>query len=281
MFLRIADPFRYKLRRGTLAQWLFKDPVLLDGEPGIEKGTGKWKVGDGKTKWSLLPYMSGGGGEPGPQGPPGPQGIQGLDGPQGAQGIQGIPGAPGADGEDGTDGAPGPQGIQGPPGPPGDDGAPGPQGIQGPPGVDGADGAQGIQGIQGIQGPPGEDGVDGAQGPPGTSWSAGTWVNVTLGTNITADGTRYTPGSRLEGSDVSRLRGQLIVGTGGVAANAIVATLADSAHHPNLPVQFMARTASANFLLNINTSGEISVASGLAAASTFSLDGINFYSGVN
>lgn len=278
MHWRFKDPFRFQFRRGTLAQWLTKDPVLLDGEPAVEKVTGKLKIGDGTTKYSLLPYIAGGG-EPGPQGPPGPQGEQGLDGPQGAQGIPGLPGPPGADGEDGTDGAPGPQGIPGVPGPPGDDGAPGPQGIQGPPGLQGDPGPQGIQGLPGEDGEQGPQGIQGPPGEDGTSWSAEAWVNGTLGTNITADGARYTPGSRLEGGDVTRLRGHLVVGGAGISANAIVMTLPTASHRPKAPVQFIARTASANFLVNINTNGEISVASGLGAGTSFALDGINFYSG--
>lgn len=156
------------------------------------------------------------------------------------------------------------------------------EGSVGPEGPQGETGPQGPEGPQGIQGPTGDTGAQGIQGPPGTngtSWSAGAWVNGTLGTNITADGTHYVPGSRLEGGDVTRLRGQLVVGGAGITANAVVMTIADASHRPDAPVQFIARTGSANFLVNIATNGEVSVSSGLAAASTFALDGITFYSG--
>lgn len=49
---------RIQLRRGTAAQWIDADPVLALGEAGIETDTQLWKVGDGTTIWTELPYMS-------------------------------------------------------------------------------------------------------------------------------------------------------------------------------------------------------------------------------
>lgn len=50
-------------RRGTASEWELIDPVLMEGELGIEYpdtgiGTGlcKFKLGDGFKKWSELPY---------------------------------------------------------------------------------------------------------------------------------------------------------------------------------------------------------------------------------
>jgi hypothetical protein len=50
-------------RRGTKSEWEVIDPILFEGEFGIEfpdsgVGTGlcKFKIGDGTTKWSELPY---------------------------------------------------------------------------------------------------------------------------------------------------------------------------------------------------------------------------------
>lgn len=43
---------RYK----TQAEWVSQDPVLRVDEPGFEEDTGKVKIGDGSTKWTLLPY---------------------------------------------------------------------------------------------------------------------------------------------------------------------------------------------------------------------------------
>ena len=49
-------------RKGTAAQWNLYDPVLMDGELGIEipedptYGCAKIKLGDGATNWRNLPY---------------------------------------------------------------------------------------------------------------------------------------------------------------------------------------------------------------------------------
>ena len=57
---------RIQLRRGTAAEWTAANPVLGDGEPGVEKDTGKVKYGNGTAAWSALAYASAG-----PQGPAG------------------------------------------------------------------------------------------------------------------------------------------------------------------------------------------------------------------
>ena len=46
------------LRRGTAAEWTASNPILLEGEVGIETDTKKLKVGDGLTAWSSLPYIT-------------------------------------------------------------------------------------------------------------------------------------------------------------------------------------------------------------------------------
>lgn len=46
-----------RLRRRTASGWMGTDPVLGPGEPGLEKDTGKLKIGNGVTKWSDLPYF--------------------------------------------------------------------------------------------------------------------------------------------------------------------------------------------------------------------------------
>lgn len=48
-----------KVRRGTAAAWTSANPTLADGEIGYETDTGKMKVGDGFTQWTLLSYQSG------------------------------------------------------------------------------------------------------------------------------------------------------------------------------------------------------------------------------
>lgn len=52
----MADiPSRFKLRRGTAAQWSV-NPVLAAGEPGWETDTKKLRIGDGVTPFLSLPY---------------------------------------------------------------------------------------------------------------------------------------------------------------------------------------------------------------------------------
>ena len=85
-------------RRGLASEWVSVNPILAEGEPGYEKDTGKFKVGNGINYWNDLPYSSG------------------IQGETGSQGLQGIPGVDGADGSQGIQGPQGEQGIQGVPG---------------------------------------------------------------------------------------------------------------------------------------------------------------------
>lgn len=52
----MSSTARIRLRRDTAANWTAEDPVLLNGEMGIETDTRKYKVGDGTTVWSGLSY---------------------------------------------------------------------------------------------------------------------------------------------------------------------------------------------------------------------------------
>lgn len=45
-----------QLRRDTAANWTAADPVLAQGELGIETDTRYAKLGDGITNWVSLPY---------------------------------------------------------------------------------------------------------------------------------------------------------------------------------------------------------------------------------
>ena len=51
---------RIQLRRDTAANWTRENPILSQGEPGLETDTNKIKYGDGSTSWAGLPYASGG-----------------------------------------------------------------------------------------------------------------------------------------------------------------------------------------------------------------------------
>ncbi len=48
---------RIQIRRGTAAEWAAANPVLMEGELGVELDTGKWKTGDGVRAWSDLDYV--------------------------------------------------------------------------------------------------------------------------------------------------------------------------------------------------------------------------------
>jgi len=161
-----------KNRRGTTQEWDTANPVLHDGEIGVATDLNNFKMGDGVTHWSDLPYFIAQddlGDLKGDQGDPGPQGPQGIKGDTGSQGPQGIQG---------------PKGDQGDPGPAGADGLDGAQGPQGDPGPAGADGLDGAQGPQGDPGPAGADGLQGPQGDPGPAGALsydwlGTWNDTT------------------------------------------------------------------------------------------------------
>jgi hypothetical protein len=51
-----------KLRRGTAAQWTASNPILAEGEMGLETDTRKFKVGTGVGAWNSLTYWGGSGG---------------------------------------------------------------------------------------------------------------------------------------------------------------------------------------------------------------------------
>jgi hypothetical protein len=76
---------KIQLRRGTASEWTSANPVLMQGEMGVETDTLKVKIGNGSTVWASLPYFT--------------QGVQGIQGEQGDQGIQGEQGEQGPVGE--------------------------------------------------------------------------------------------------------------------------------------------------------------------------------------
>lgn len=47
----------YRLKRGTAQDFLDRNPILDQGEPGFEYDTYRLKIGDGHTPWNLLPYI--------------------------------------------------------------------------------------------------------------------------------------------------------------------------------------------------------------------------------
>ena len=51
---------RIKFRRDTAANWTENNPILANGEPGLETDTRKIKYGDGTTHWADLDYADNG-----------------------------------------------------------------------------------------------------------------------------------------------------------------------------------------------------------------------------
>ena len=45
-------------RRGDSTHGLHPNPVLAEGELGVELDTHRWKVGDGTTAWNSLGYAT-------------------------------------------------------------------------------------------------------------------------------------------------------------------------------------------------------------------------------
>lgn len=45
-----------QLRNDTAANWTSANPVLAQGEMGVELDTLKFKIGDGIDNWTELPY---------------------------------------------------------------------------------------------------------------------------------------------------------------------------------------------------------------------------------
>lgn len=45
-------------RYDTAAQWVINNPVLLQGEIGIESDTKKFKFGNGVSDWNTLQYAT-------------------------------------------------------------------------------------------------------------------------------------------------------------------------------------------------------------------------------
>lgn len=52
-------PQQIQLRRGTAAQWAAANPVLAEGELGLETDTRKTKIGNGVAAWAALAYAVG------------------------------------------------------------------------------------------------------------------------------------------------------------------------------------------------------------------------------
>lgn len=54
---------RMRQRRDTGTAWSTVDPILAAGEFGVDTDTSQFKIGDGSTPWSMLPFFASGGGD--------------------------------------------------------------------------------------------------------------------------------------------------------------------------------------------------------------------------
>ncbi len=52
-------PKKLQLRRDTAAVWTLANPILAEGEIGIETDTNQVKIGNGLAHWNELPYFGG------------------------------------------------------------------------------------------------------------------------------------------------------------------------------------------------------------------------------
>jgi len=176
-------PIRMQLRRGTTTEWSTTNPILSQGELGLDTTQNKVKCGDGVNLYSVLPYIVGSDGAVGVTGPTGAVGATGPSGPQGIAGVAGATGPTGSQGIAGSTGPTGSQGIQGAQGIQGIQGIQGNVGSAGATGKTGATGSQGSigpQGAQGVQGLKGETGAAGATGATGTFVAAEAWNTASL-----------------------------------------------------------------------------------------------------
>ena len=46
-----------QFKRGLASSWIKQNPILAVGEPGFEKDTGRFKIGDGFSHWLELDYI--------------------------------------------------------------------------------------------------------------------------------------------------------------------------------------------------------------------------------
>lgn len=47
--------YEFRMRRDTADDWVAKNPILSNGEPGFDQTSNILKIGDGFTKWVDLP----------------------------------------------------------------------------------------------------------------------------------------------------------------------------------------------------------------------------------
>lgn len=136
---------RVQFKRMTRQQWQTSTYIAAEGEMVFETDTGFVKIGDGRSRYSQLLYLTG------PQGERGPKGETGERGPAGRDGVVTFENLSQAQ-RNSLKGDRGERGEQGPPG------QPGPRGADGARGATGERGSTGERGAIGPAGPTGERG---------------------------------------------------------------------------------------------------------------------------
>ena len=53
---KTVDKVKIKIRRDTSTNWSTNNPVLRDGEIGLDTTVNKIKIGDGTTAWNNLAF---------------------------------------------------------------------------------------------------------------------------------------------------------------------------------------------------------------------------------
>jgi hypothetical protein len=172
---------QFQPRHDTSGNWnIVYNPILDSGELGVDLTMNQFKIGDGTSTWTALPYQ----GSTGLTGAAGPTGIGSVafTGSTGATGVTGTigPTGPTVTGSTGNTGATGNTGLTGPIG----ISVTGPTGPTGPTSsITGTTGPTGF-GRTGPTGPTGSNintGATGAAGPTGPTGPAGTSITGPTG----------------------------------------------------------------------------------------------------
>jgi len=230
-----------QFRRDYAATWTSINPILASGEMGIERDSTPYlfKIGDGVTRWRLLPYG-------------------GLAGAAGTTGSTGATGAPGTLGSTGTTGATGARGATGATGAAGADGnasSTGATGATGAPGTTGYTGATG----QGTKGDTGAQGATGPTGPPGTGGGGGGTIGLLKIPGATTNFNFSTAVSTLPASFGT-------FNVGGADASTFSITLNAAYTETNLPIYTLTGYVYSATAGYINVQRQFGVQTGTAAA---------------
>lgn len=178
-----------QIRRGSASQWASVNPLLAEGELGVELDSGRFKIGNGTDRWNDINYAVGDNGKSAYQIAL-DNGFVGTE-LEWLESLKGAPGTPGIQGPPGTDGLPGAPGANGT------------NGIDGQDGADGTDGSNGLsayelavfEGFVGTE----QEWLESLVGPPGPSGSGITFSSsITPGAKVAIDSVPLSDFSAVE-----------------------------------------------------------------------------------